>query len=167
MGVAVGRIRHLRHSFASRPLALGEGLPIIGRLLGHRRLKTTARYAHLARDSVRESAQRIATASPPISCRWFDSGGARVLRGGPGRTVPHRRISLGRPFPAPCARTAASALTTRCRAHRRPPMSPHRTHLGRSRKCPCRPHAPKARQATLVAVWPKAVRACDVCIILC
>ena len=51
---------HLRHSFASRALALGEGLPIIGRLLGHRRLKTTARYAHLARDSVRESAQSIA-----------------------------------------------------------------------------------------------------------
>ena len=41
-------------------LALGEGLPIIGRLLGHRRIETTARYAHLARDSVRESAERIA-----------------------------------------------------------------------------------------------------------
>ena len=39
---------------------LGEGLPIIGRLLGHRRVETTARYAHLARDSVKESAERIA-----------------------------------------------------------------------------------------------------------
>ena len=48
------------HSFASRALSLGEGLPIIGRLLGHRRVETTARYAHLARDSVRESAERIA-----------------------------------------------------------------------------------------------------------
>ena len=38
----------------------GEGLPIIGWLLGHRRVETTARHAHLARDSVRESAQRIA-----------------------------------------------------------------------------------------------------------
>jgi site-specific recombinase XerD len=46
--------------YASRALALGEGLPIIGRLLGHRRVETTARYAHLARDSVRESAERIA-----------------------------------------------------------------------------------------------------------
>ena len=54
------RIHDLRHSFASRALALGEGLPIIGRLLGHRRIETTARYAHLARDSVKESAERIA-----------------------------------------------------------------------------------------------------------
>ena len=46
--------------FASRALALGEGLPIIGRLLHHRRVETTARYAHLARDLVRESAERIA-----------------------------------------------------------------------------------------------------------
>jgi len=51
---------HIRHSFASRALALGEGLPIIGRLLGHRRIETTARYAHLTRDSVRESAERVA-----------------------------------------------------------------------------------------------------------
>ena len=54
------RIHDIRRSFASRALALGEGLPIIGRLLGHRRVETTARYAHLARDSVRESAERIA-----------------------------------------------------------------------------------------------------------
>ena len=54
------RIHDLRQAFASRALALGEGLPIIGRLLGHRRVETTARYAHLARDSVRESAERIA-----------------------------------------------------------------------------------------------------------
>ena len=55
------RIHDIRHSFASRALALGEGLPIIGRLLGHRRVETTARYAHLAHDSVRESAERIAS----------------------------------------------------------------------------------------------------------
>ena len=54
------RIHDIRHSFASRALALGEGLPIIGRLLGHRRVETTARYAHLARDSIKESAERIA-----------------------------------------------------------------------------------------------------------
>ena len=54
------RIHDIRHSFASRALALGEGLPIIGRLLGHRRVETTARYALLARDSVRKSAERIA-----------------------------------------------------------------------------------------------------------
>ena len=47
-------------SFASRALALGESLPMIGKLLGHSQVETTARYAHLARDSVHKSAGRIA-----------------------------------------------------------------------------------------------------------
>lgn len=55
------RLHDLRHSFASRALALGESLPMIGKLLGHTRVQTTARYAHLAEDSVRESAARIAS----------------------------------------------------------------------------------------------------------
>ena len=54
------RLHDLRHSFASRALALGESLPVIGKLLGHTQVETTARYAHLARDSVRESAARVA-----------------------------------------------------------------------------------------------------------
>ena len=54
------RIHDLRHSFASRALALGESLPIIGKLLGHAQIETTSRYAHLAQDSVRASADRIA-----------------------------------------------------------------------------------------------------------
>ena len=53
------RIHDLRHSFASRALALGEGLPMIGKLLGHTQVQTTARYAHLARDTVKASAGRI------------------------------------------------------------------------------------------------------------
>ncbi len=53
------RIHDLRHSFASRALALGEGLPMIGKLLGHTQVQTTARYAHLARDTVKTSAVRI------------------------------------------------------------------------------------------------------------
>ena len=54
------RIHDLRHSYASRALALGEGLPVISKLLGHSHIQTTARYAHLARDTVREAAERIA-----------------------------------------------------------------------------------------------------------
>ncbi|MYG53908.1 MAG: tyrosine-type recombinase/integrase [Rhodospirillaceae bacterium] len=53
------RLHDCRHSFASRALALGESLPTIGRLLGHSHIQTTARYAHLARDSVHESARRV------------------------------------------------------------------------------------------------------------
>ena len=59
-GLGDVRLHDCRHSFASRALALGEGLPMIGRLLGHTRAETAARYAHLARDSVRRSAVRVA-----------------------------------------------------------------------------------------------------------
>ena len=54
------RIHDLRHSFASRALALGYDLTMIGRLLGHHKPQTTARYAHLARHSVKTVAERIA-----------------------------------------------------------------------------------------------------------
>lgn len=54
------RLHDLRHSFASRALALGESLPAIGRLLGHKRIQTTARYAHLDRNAVKAAAARVA-----------------------------------------------------------------------------------------------------------
>jgi integrase len=53
------RIHDLRHSFASAGLANGQGLPLIGKLLGHRHVTTTARYAHLADDPLRAAADRI------------------------------------------------------------------------------------------------------------
>ena len=53
------RIHDARHSYASRAPALGESLPMIGRLLGHTQVETTARYAHLAEDSVLEFAVRV------------------------------------------------------------------------------------------------------------
>ena len=52
-------IHDLRHSFASGGLLVGEGLPMIGKLLGHTQVQTTARYAHLARDTIKASAARI------------------------------------------------------------------------------------------------------------
>ena len=54
-------LHDLRHSFASRALALGEGLSTIGDLLGHRDVSTTARYAHLVKDAERVSAARVGT----------------------------------------------------------------------------------------------------------
>ena len=53
------RIHDCRHSYASRALAVGEGLPMIGKLLGHRKVTTTARYAHLARDTEKASAVKV------------------------------------------------------------------------------------------------------------
>ena len=71
------RLHDCRHSFASRALALGEGLTMIGRLLGHARVETTARYAHLARDSVRQSADRVSasTADDVLGHGWRGDGG--------------------------------------------------------------------------------------------
>ncbi len=53
------RIHDLRHSYASGALALGEGLSMIGKLLGHTQVQTTARYAHLARDPVKMAGSRV------------------------------------------------------------------------------------------------------------
>ena len=53
------RIHDCRHSYASRALALGEGIPVISELLGHKKFSTTARYAHLARDGERAAAAKV------------------------------------------------------------------------------------------------------------
>ena len=55
------RLHDLRHSFASGGLLVGEGLPMIGKLLGHTQVQTTARYAHLTNDPVKSAANRIAS----------------------------------------------------------------------------------------------------------
>ena len=53
------RIHDLRHSFASVGAASGLSLPIIGALLGHSQTQTTARYAHLIGDPLKEAASLI------------------------------------------------------------------------------------------------------------
>ena len=42
-GVKDVRIHDLRHTFASAAVASGQGLPMIGKLLGHTQVQTTAR----------------------------------------------------------------------------------------------------------------------------
>jgi site-specific recombinase XerD len=59
-GLTGVRIHDLRHTFASIAVGGGESLAIIGRLLGHSHVQTTERYAHLAPDPLRDSADRIA-----------------------------------------------------------------------------------------------------------
>ena len=58
-GIEDVRIHDLRHSWASRALALGESLSMIGKLMGHGQVATTARYAHLARDTEKASAAKV------------------------------------------------------------------------------------------------------------
>ena len=60
-GIENLRIHDLRHSFASGGLLVGEGLPMIGKLLGHSKVQTTTRYAHLANDPLKAAANRIAS----------------------------------------------------------------------------------------------------------
>ena len=54
------RNNDLSHRFASRAQALGQSLSMIGKLLGHNKIDTTSRYAHLARDSIKASSARVA-----------------------------------------------------------------------------------------------------------
>jgi len=53
------RIHDLRHSFAYIGAASGLSLPIIGALLGHSQVTTTARYAHLLGDPLKDAANVI------------------------------------------------------------------------------------------------------------
>ncbi|HWY05122.1 MAG TPA: site-specific integrase [Candidatus Acidoferrum sp.] len=50
------RIHDIRHSFASHLVSRGASLQLVGKLLGHTRTETTARYAHCAPEAVREVA---------------------------------------------------------------------------------------------------------------
>lgn len=58
-GIPDVRIHDLRHSFASVAAASGGSLPMIGKLLGHTQPQTTARYAHLADDPLKELNERV------------------------------------------------------------------------------------------------------------
>ncbi len=53
------RIHDLRHTFASHAASQSETLPMIGKLLGHASITSTARYAHLDDAGVRAANEQI------------------------------------------------------------------------------------------------------------
>lgn len=53
------RIHDLRHSFASTAIMDNVPLSTIGKLLGHKLVETTAKYAHLSDDVIGEAAERV------------------------------------------------------------------------------------------------------------
>lgn len=53
------RLHDLRHSFASLAAVHGASLPLIGGLLGHSQPQTTARYAHLSNNPLKEVNEQV------------------------------------------------------------------------------------------------------------
>ena len=54
------RVHDLRHSFAAMATSMGEPLAVTAKLLGHKHLSTTERYAHIAPDPIRAQGERVA-----------------------------------------------------------------------------------------------------------
>ena len=53
------RLHDLRHTAASQAVMAGENLPLVGKLLGHRRHRTTAGYAHLEDRHLVETVEKV------------------------------------------------------------------------------------------------------------
>jgi integrase len=80
-GLAGLRLHDLRHAFASIGVGASLGLPIVGKLLGHKSTETTARYAHLDADPLRRASNAIGAT---IAAALAGGKGADVvpIRGG-------------------------------------------------------------------------------------
>ncbi len=65
-GIADMRLHDLRHNFASHAVMRGISLPTVARLLGHRKVSMTLRYAHVADREVEEAAERVGIAMAEI-----------------------------------------------------------------------------------------------------
>lgn len=61
-GIEDVRLHDLRHSFASHAVMNGVPVPVVSRLLGHRDVRMTLRYAHLADKEIEAAAERIGMA---------------------------------------------------------------------------------------------------------
>jgi len=77
------RLHDLRHTYARHLVSSGMSLPIVGRLLGHTQPQTTARYAHLADDPLRQATNRFASIVAAARSR-------KRADGGPSRKRCHR-----------------------------------------------------------------------------
>ncbi|MDT0576493.1 site-specific integrase [Croceicoccus sp. F390] len=62
------RIHDLRHSYASALVSKGASLPIIGGLLGHTQVSTTARYSHLTDQAMRAATNLLDTTTDDDQC---------------------------------------------------------------------------------------------------
>ena len=60
-GIEDVRLHDLRHNFASWAVMRGVPLPTVARLLGHRQVSMTLRYAHVHDNEVEAAAERVGT----------------------------------------------------------------------------------------------------------
>ena len=58
-GIEDVRLHDLRHSFASQAVLQGVPLPLVSRLLGHKHLSMTLRYAHVGDRETEAAAERV------------------------------------------------------------------------------------------------------------
>jgi len=74
------RLHDYRHSYASTGVADNFGLPVLAKLLGHKNIATTSRYAHLAKGPLKIVAdtisEKIATA---MGEQTANAGTAKVI----------------------------------------------------------------------------------------
>ena len=61
-GIEDVRLHDLRHTFASHAVLRGIPLPVVSRLLGHKRPSMTLRYAHVGDRETEAAAERIGAA---------------------------------------------------------------------------------------------------------
>ena len=95
------RIHDLRHSFVLRALALGESLPMIGKLLGHSQIQTTARYARLECEAVRLSAARVAASIGALCLSPISGTVSAAACGADGPEPKKRQFSVAAAFSGP------------------------------------------------------------------
>ncbi len=61
-GIEDVRLHDLRHTFASHAVLRGIPLPVVSRMLGHKRPTMTLRYAHVGDREIEAAAERIGAA---------------------------------------------------------------------------------------------------------
>ncbi|MFA0297557.1 MULTISPECIES: tyrosine-type recombinase/integrase, partial [unclassified Vibrio] len=95
------RIHDLRHTFASYAVLEGYPIPMVSKLLGHTRISSTLRYAHVDDAQVSQSAEAIGEViSGILSGQLVSNPKTRKVRASkpkPTKSPPKRR---GRPIKA-------------------------------------------------------------------
>jgi integrase len=89
-GITGLRTHDLRHNYAAQLASSGVALYTIGKLLGHRKPGTTARYSHLTDTALREATERagaILSGKPAARVPSHSMGAVPVI------SPPHRQIN--------------------------------------------------------------------------